>query len=53
MQRSFNISLRHLQKLALEKQKKSKTYIKFGNNESQAEKSLFPTQKLNRFDHKR
>ena len=53
MQRIFNISKRHLQKLALAKQKEVRTYINFGNDEAQAQKSLIPTQKPNRFDYKR
>ena len=52
MQRIFNISKRHLQKLALAKQKNSRTYIRFGNDENQFQKSLILTQKPNRFDHK-
>ena len=33
--------------------KKSRTYINFGNAETQAQKSLIPTQKPNRVDYKR
>ena len=32
---------------------KSRTYINFGNDETQAQKSLIPIQKPNRFDYKR
>ena len=32
---------------------KSRTYINFGNDETQAQKSLIPMQKPNRFDYKR
>ena len=32
---------------------KSRTYINFGNDETQAQKSLIPTQKPNHFDWKR
>ena len=52
MQRIFNISKRQLQKLALPNQKNSRTYIHFGNDETQFQKSLILTQKPNRFDHK-
>ena len=52
MQSIFNISKRHLQKLALAKQKKPRTYIHFGNDKNQAQKSLIPTQKPNFFDYK-
>ena len=31
---------------------KSRTYINFGNDETQAQKSLIPIQKPNRFDYK-
>ena len=31
--------------------KKSRTYISFGNDETQAQKSLIPTQKPNCFDY--
>ena len=33
--------------------KKLGTCINYGNNETQTQKSLIPTQKPNRFDHKR
>ena len=52
--KGFKVYLKRIFKnLHYENKKKSKTFIKFGNDETQAQKSLIPTQKANRFDHKR
>ena len=53
IQRIFNISKRHLQKLALALEKEIRAYINFGNDETQSQKVLIPTQKPKHFDHKR
>ena len=50
--RFFNISKRHLQNLQQQSKQKSGTCIRFGNDETQAQKYLISTQKPNDFDHK-
>ena len=52
--KGFSIFLKDIFKnLHQQSKKKSRTYINFGNDETQAQKFLIPTQKPNRFDHKR
>ena len=52
--KGFSVILKDVFKnLHYQSKKKSRTYINFGNDETQAQKSLIPTQKPNRFDYKR
>ena len=51
--KGFSRYLKYISKnLHYQSKKKTSTYIIYGNDETQAQKSLIPTQKPNRFDHK-
>ena len=52
--KGFSIFLKDVFKnLHWQSKKKSRTYINFGNDENQAQKSLIPTRKPDSFDYKR